>query len=121
MTERHRKSPEDEGMPDADEDLRRKRLIEQDEDMPVPPDDRPLAAFDEALVSDRPETVLTRHAREVPEDATPAREVVPRFYEETDEDGNDVEKELVARSTDDTAGLSPEEAAMHVVEEDDEL
>jgi uncharacterized protein DUF5709 len=125
MEERyHAKSPEDEGIPDVDSDLRRRRLIEMDEDLPIPADDRPLGAYDRPTVVElrEDETVNTRRAREVPDEPHKHRrhDVVGRLYEEPGEAGRDVIKELVAEETDDTAGLSPEEAAMHIEFSDDE-
>lgn len=116
------KTPEDEGIPDFDEDLRKRRIIDHDEDLPVP-GDRPLAAFDRVTPADQreDESINTRLAREVPDVLPETHEHPGRIVEPTDEDGNDVIKELVADETDDTAALAPEEAALHLVEEDDEL
>ena len=116
------KTPEDEGIPDFDEDLRKRKLIEQDEDMPIP-GDRPLAAFDRVTPSDQrqDETVKTRIAREVPDESPESHEHPGRLVDvASDEDGNDIVRELVADEADDDAALAPEEAAMHIVEEDDE-
>ncbi len=117
------KSPEDEGIPDFDEDIRKRKLIEQDDDMPVP-GDRPMAAFDRVTPGDQREgeTVTTRVAREVPDEAPESHEHPGRLVDVSgDEDGNDVVRELVADEADDDAALAPEEAAMHIVEENDEL
>ncbi len=119
----HAKQPEDEGLPDFDEDLEsRRRIPDYDEGLPLP-GDRPLESLDLVTASEqrRGESLRTRLAREVPDDARPRRERIGRLYEETGDDGPDVSEELVADETDDTSGLSPEEAALHIVEEDDEL
>lgn len=114
------RSPEDEGIPDFDEDLRRKRLTELDEELPLP-GDRPLGANDLVTPAEQRdgETVRTRVAREIPDDVPDRTDDQPgRMVEET-EDGKDVTRELVADETDDRAGLTAEEAAVHVVEDED--
>jgi hypothetical protein len=114
-------TPEDEGIPDFDEDLRKRKLIEQDEDMPLP-SDRPLAAFDRVTPTEqrRGESVNTRVAREVPDQLPESHEHPGRIIEPAgDGDGADIYRELIADETDDGAALSPEEAAMHIVEEDE--
>ncbi len=114
------KTPEDEGIPDVDEDLRKRRLIEQDEDMPVP-GDRPLAAFDRVTPGDQrdDETVNTRVAREVPDEIDESHDHPGRLVDPPGEDGDDIVRELVAEETGDDGARSPEEAAMHIVEEDE--
>jgi hypothetical protein len=120
---RENKQPEDEGQPDFDEDLESRRGISDYDEGPVLPGDRPLESLDLVTAEEqrRGESLNTRLAREVPDQPPPQRGRVGRLFEETDDDGTDVNKELVADETDDTAGLSPEEAAMHVVDEGDEL
>jgi hypothetical protein len=116
------KSPEDEGLPEFDEDLESRRKIpDYDEGMPLLAD-RPLESWDRVTATEqrRGESLNTRLAREIPDEIRPDRERPGRIYEET-ENGADVNKELVADEADDVAGLSPEESAMHIVEEDDEL
>jgi hypothetical protein len=117
------KRPEDEGQPDFDEDLESRRKVPDYDEGVALPGDRPLEANDLVTAAEqrRGEPVRTRLARELPEDAPARAERLGKIYEETDEDGNDVNRELVADETDETSGLSPEEAAMHVVEEGDEL
>ena len=115
------KRPEDEGQPDFDEDLESKRKIPNyDEGLPLP-GERPLESLDLVTAEEqrRGQSIETRLARELPDEPRPARER-HRIFEET-EDGEDVTKELVADEADETSALSPEEAALHVVEEEDEL
>lgn len=115
------KRPEDEGQPDFDEDLESKRKIpDYDEGQPLP-GERPLESLDLVTAEEhrRGESIETRIAHELPDEPRPERER-HRIFEET-EDGEDVTRELVADEADDTSGLSPEEAALHIVEDDDEL
>ena len=122
MTENAR-TPEDEGQPDFDEDLESRRKLRNYDEGESLPGDRPLESRDLVTAEEqrRGETLGTRLAREAPDEPRPPRNRVGKLYEELDEDGTDVNKELVADETDDTSGMSPEEAAMHVVDEDDEL
>ena len=86
------------------------------------PGDRPLAAFDRITPGDQRDTesVNTRAAREV-SDEQPASHTRPgRMVNPTGEGGADVDRELIADETDDDSAPSPEEAAMHLVEEDEE-
>jgi hypothetical protein len=117
------KSPEDEGMPDFDEDLESRRKLRDYDEGTALPGDRPLESSDLVTAAEQRagESLDTRLAREVPDEPRPPRQRLGRLFEETDEDGADVNKELVADETDDTAGLSPEESAMHIVEGDEEL
>lgn len=120
----HERSPDDDGIPELEEEFARKRHLAEDDEIPVRPADTPLAAFDRVTAAEqrRGETIRTRVAREVP-DVLPERpddRLGHKIYEETDEDGTDIFKELVADEDDDSAGLSPEEAAMHIVDPDDD-
>jgi hypothetical protein len=117
------KRPEDEGQPDFDEDLESRRKIPDYDEGVALPGDRPREANDLVTAQEqrRGESLRTRLAREVPDEPAARRERVGKLYEETDSDGTDDVKELVADETDDTSGLAPEEAAMHVVDEEDEL
>lgn len=109
-----RRNPEDEGIPDLDEDTRKKRgNADLDEELPLP-GDRPLEANDLTTVREQlqGESINTRVARELPDEQPEAEDTVGHLVEET-EDGVDVTKELVADETDDDEALSAEEAAMH--------
>jgi hypothetical protein len=120
MAEQRRRSPEDDGLPDFDDRIRKLKLIEQDEDLPVPAD-RLLAAFDNVTAEDmrRGDSLRTRLARELPDVPSHHIErIVGRIVDEDTRDGEDVTGELVGTETDDTAALAPEEAAMHEVPED---
>jgi hypothetical protein len=108
MSEQARPTPEDEGIPDH-----------EDEELPLP-GDRPKGANDRVTVREQMEreSIPTRVAREIPEDARPAQPPeVGRLVDEPTEDGDDVTDQMVAEESDDVDALSPEEAAMHVEDE----
>src|SRR5687768_16179655 len=103
--------PEDEGVPPFDENAPERP---SDDEEPILPIDRPLASHDRVTASEQRqrETLRTRIAREIPDDAPQREDNVPgRFYEET-VDGDDVTREVEATETDDRSGLSAEEAAV---------
>lgn len=117
------KRPEDEGIPDFDDDLEsRRKIADYDEGIALP-GDRPLESRDRVTAQEQREgePLRTRLAREVPDEPQPRPDRLGRIYEKTDEEGDDVYAELVADETDETSGLSPEESAMHILDEDEEL
>ena len=116
------KHPEDEGIPPSDEGVP-ERPSDDNEHQPVLPADRPLEAHDAVTASEqrRGDSLNTRLAREEPESSgtkgEPRRDQAGRLIETT-EDGRDVTKELVAEEVDDDAGLSAEEAAVSIRDDD---
>jgi hypothetical protein len=118
---KHERTPEDEGIPDFDEDLRRRRLVNADEGMAVP-GERPAAARDRVTPAEQREreSMGTRAAREIPDEEPDGTEPrVGRIYDELS-GWIDTTKELVADETDDVAGMTAEEAAMRALEEQEE-
>jgi uncharacterized protein DUF5709 len=100
-----------------------RRRSTEDDEVPVA-GDRPLGAFDRVTAREQREgeSLNTRVAREIPDEVPEdpdGADRIGRIYEEL-EDFVDVTKELVADESDDVNGLTPEEAAMHIVELDND-
>jgi hypothetical protein len=110
--------PEEEGIPSDEEHPARKHTDDATE-APVLPGHQPFGLHIHTTAAEqrRGDTVAERLKQEVPDRPEwPHRPKVGRLLE-PQEDGVDVTKELVAWETDDVAGESAEEAAMHEIPE----
>jgi hypothetical protein len=104
---------EQEGLPPVEEPPPGYEGTGGDYEALTPPRDRPTAALDYGTTEEeerRGEPMYMRRRRELPDRVVADPEVVPRVVEDTD-DGDEF-----AELSDDDAGLSAEEAAMHFEE-----
>jgi hypothetical protein len=110
---------EDEGIPDPEDQTPEQAATGQGDLTTEPPHDYPLAVEDFGTTPSEVhdgESLSGRLAREVPEEqpypADPHE--VGRLVEPDEGARSDTEKDLIASDTGDAAGLSAEEAAMHL-------
>ncbi len=122
MAPEHERSLDEEGIPDLGDPLPEKvRTGDPQEGLP-PPNDRPGASVDWGVTGEEErhgEPLAVRMAREVPDAEVAPDE--PGVQLVGDDVLDDREKDLVADATDLPAGQghSGEEAAVHVLDEDD--